>query len=296
VTNTSTGGAAQVARLEQALTLLDAATREPQLHTHNDPIVVAGVGWRTGSTLVQRALMTDPDVLIWGEPMDRAFYLDRLMEPLLAVTEEWPADNHWLSHRSGVDLARDWVATLSPDPGHLKAGYSAFFDRWLAAPARDRGFTRWGFKEVRCSGAHALALRWLYPQCHLVLTIRHPVTAYISLRNSGFDPPRAIGIIRWPDRLVVTLDDYATFWNEMALSWAAVRDRLGVHWFRYEDLVEGKVDLDAIGSRISLSTRSLVARSVRIGDGLLDIALSADERARVNELTAEGRELFAYAE
>jgi hypothetical protein len=289
-------GVEQVARLSHALSLLDAATREPQLRTGSDPVVVAGLGWRSGSTLVQRSLMTDPAILVWGEPMDRAFYLDRLVEPLLAVTEEWPADAHWLSHRSGVDLARDWVATLSPDPGHLKAGYRAFFDRWLAAPARDRGFARWGFKEVRCSGAHAVALKWLYPQCQLILTVRHPVTAYVSLRNSGFDPPRAIGIIRWPDRLIVTLEDYATFWNEMALSWAAVRDRLGVHWFRYEDLIAGKVDLDGIGTRIGLSLHSHVARSIRIGDGMLDVPLSADERARINALTAEGRELFAYAE
>jgi hypothetical protein len=289
-------GVEQVARLSHALSLLDAATREPQLRTGSDPVVVAGLGWRSGSTLVQRSLMTDPAILVWGEPMDRAFYLDRLVEPLLAVTEEWPADAHWLSHRSGVDLARDWVATLSPDPGHLKAGYRAFFDRWLAAPARDRGFARWGFKEVRCSGAHAVALKWLYPQCQLILTVRHPVTAYVSLRNSGFDPPRAIGIIRWPDRLIVTLEDYATFWNEMALSWAAVRDRLAVRWFRYEDLVEGTVDLDAIGAAMGLSLHSQVARSVRIGDGLLDVALSSAERDRINELTAQGRELFAYAE
>ena len=83
-----------VARLEQALARLEAATREAQAPSGDDPVFVCGLGWRSGSTLVQRALMTDPGLLVWGEPMDIVFYLERLTQPLLAVDGDWPAPEH----------------------------------------------------------------------------------------------------------------------------------------------------------------------------------------------------------
>jgi hypothetical protein len=166
----------------------------------------------------------------------------------------------------------------------------------LAVPARQRGFKRWGVKQVRWSGAHAVTLRWLYPRCQFLLIVRHPVMAYLSLGKSGFQPQAAVAPIRWPDRWVSTLDDFARMWNEMALSWWSVRETLGVNWLRYEDLVEGRVDMDAIGATIGLQLRSELALSSRAGAGLLEVALSPVERDRINELTAEGRSLFAYAE
>ena len=34
------------------------------------PIFLLSAGWRSGSTMLQRLLMSDPGVLIWGEPYD----------------------------------------------------------------------------------------------------------------------------------------------------------------------------------------------------------------------------------
>ena len=285
-----------IARLERSLQRLDDATREPQPTADDDPVFVAGIGWRTGSTLVQRSLMTDPRILVWGEPLDRLLLIDRLTEPLLGITEDWPAPDHWISHRPETDLARDWVAMLAPDPGHLKAGYRALFDRWLAAPARERGFARWGVKEVRWSGLHAVTLRWLYPQSRFLVTVRHPVTAYLSMRNFGFEPPAWGHVVRWPDRWIVTLDDYARFWNELALSWGAVIDKFDARWIRYEDVVERRIDLDKIGREIGLTMNSKVALSVRAGAQPQRIELSASEIGRINELTVAGRQLFSYGD
>ena len=60
----------------------------------------------------------------------------------------------------------------------LGFGELGFEVNWLAAPARKRGFARWGVKEVRWSGAHGLVLRWLYPKAHFLLIVRDPVSAY----------------------------------------------------------------------------------------------------------------------
>jgi hypothetical protein len=287
---------ARIGRLEQALRVLDAATREPQAVVEDDPVFVASVGWRSGSTLVQRAVMTDPSILVWGEPLAHLLYLDRLAEPLLAISEEWPDEAHWLSHRPDVDLTRDWVATLAPDAGHLKAAYRAFLDNWLAVPARQRGFKRWGVKQVRWTGADAIVLRWLYPGCRFLVVVRHPVSAYQSMRNFGFDPPVFNHLVKWPDHWIASLDDYARFWNALALSWGAVIDKLGAAWIRYEDVVEGRVNLDAIGASLGLKLRTEVARSAKAGGSTYQTLVSPAERARINELTAPGRQIFSYLE
>jgi len=286
----------QISRLEDSLRRIDEATREPQAPGDDEPVFVAGLGWRTGSTLVQRALMTDPSILVWGEALDRLLYVDRLTEPLYGIDAEWPTEGHWLSHRPDVDLARDWVAMLAPDAGYLKAANRAFFDAWLGAPARARGFKRWGAKQVRWSGAHALMLRWLFPKAHVLLIVRHPVTAYRSLREAGFEPPEWGHLVRWPDRWVTSLEDYARYWNALALSWGAVLDKLGARWLRYEDLDEGRVDFDAIAAEIGLATDAKVAKASRAGEGLRRVTLSAEERDRINVLTTEGRALFSYLE
>ncbi len=284
----------RLAQLEQSLGVLDAATREPQPLAHDDPVFLASIGWRSGSTLTQRALMTDPSILVWGEPLAHLLHLNRLAEPLLGISEDWPGSSHWLSHRPKVDLTRDWVATLAPDAGHLKAAYRAFLDAWLATPARQRGFKRWGVKQVRWTGEDGLMLRWLYPQCRFLVIVRHPVSAYQSMRNFGFDPPAYGHLVKWPDRWVASLEDYARFWNATAVSWGAVIDKLGAAWIRYEDLVDGRIDLDQIGATFGLKLDTATARAVKVGGSIRKTLVSADERDRINEITAPGRQIFSY--
>jgi hypothetical protein len=276
--------------------LLDTATREPQSFPADDPVFIASIGWRSGSTLMQRTIMTDPSILVWGEPLAHLLYLNRLAEPLFGITEQWPNESHWLSHRPDVDLTRDWVATLAPDAGHLKAGYRAFLDNWLAVPARQRGFRRWGVKQVRWSGEDGLVLRWLYPDCHLLIIIRHPVSAYQSMRNFGFDPLVYGHLVKWPDEWVATLDDHARYWTSLAVSWAAVADKLGIALVRYEDFIEHRTDVDGIGASFGLDLHSEVALSTKVGGSIFQTSVTAGERDRINELTVHGRRLFGYDE
>jgi hypothetical protein len=286
----------RIAQLEQSLAVLDAATLEPPAPAEDDPVFLASIGWRSGSTLTQRALMTDPSLLVWGEPLAHLLYLNRLAEPLLGISKDWPDQSHWLSHRPDVDLTRDWVATLAPDAGHLKAAYRAFLDAWLAVPARQRGFKRWGVKQVRWTGEDAVVLRWLYPRCNFLVIVRHPVSAYQSMLNFGFDPPGYGHLVKWPDKWVASLDDYARYWNMLAVSWGAVIDRMGMSWIRYEDFVDGRTDLNAIGATFGLNLRAEEARSAKVGGSVYRRSMSLDERDRINALTAPGRQIFSYFE
>jgi hypothetical protein len=292
LTNHLNEAAARHRRLEAALKALDDAVREPWTAPDDDPLFICALGWRSGSTLLQRIVMTDPSILVWGEPMDKLGLLDRIVDSVGQASPEFPPAEQFLSHRRDVDLTRDWIANLMPDAGDFKAGLRSLFDTWLAAPARRRGFTRWGVKEVRWSGQHATVLRWLYPRSRIVVLARHPVDAFQSMTRLGWD-----FWVRLPDRPVSDLDSFARFWNAMALSWVEAARPLGAEVLRYEDLVVGDAGfLESLARRLGLALQSGQALRARVGAAPDGPRLSDGEKARIAELTAPGRAAFLYAE
>jgi hypothetical protein len=285
----------EIERLQLALQRLDTVACEPEPPSDDNPLFLASIGWRTGSTLMQRIMMTDPNILMWGEPMDRCVFFGRITDALSAIIDDWPAIDTWISHRQDIDLSGDWVATLSPDAGRLKAGLLAMADTWLAKPARARGFTRWGVKDVRMSGQDGMVLRWLYPNSRFVLIVRHPVSSFHSMLQYDLRPGWGLWA-RWPDRFVDSIETYAALWSGLATSWINVADRLGVRIIRYEDLVAGVSDIGGLGASLGLKLQPSVALARKVGDNSYVRPMSAEERDRVNQLTAEARALFAYAE
>src|ERR1700759_2808533 len=60
-----------VEQLTKSIEVLDARVSNPsnaRLETEA-PIFLLSTGWRAGSTLLQRILVTDPSLLLWGEPL-----------------------------------------------------------------------------------------------------------------------------------------------------------------------------------------------------------------------------------
>src|SRR5262245_37805430 len=66
------------------------ARRWPAVQSTSDqqPVFVLAAGWRSGSTLVQRALMSQ--CLVWGEPFGHGGLIERLADPLRAINAQWP--------------------------------------------------------------------------------------------------------------------------------------------------------------------------------------------------------------
>jgi hypothetical protein len=288
--------AARVAAITASIDRLERDTREPAALGDDDPIFLASIGWRSGSTLVQRSLMTDKSVLIWGEPLGHISYIGQLADLLTAITEQWPPDDNWLTHRPDIDLVRDWVANLAPDPGYLKAAHRAFLDNWLAVPARKNGFKRWGVKEVRWTGADGIVLRWLYPKARFLVIVRHPLTSYRSMKNFGLEPPSYGFLDRWPARFVYDAETWGRYWNDRVESWSLVAKRLNASLIRYEDLVEGRLDLRAVGQKLGLRLHPELAAESQVGGPIFDKQVTAEERTRILELTASGRKISGYGE
>jgi hypothetical protein len=286
----------RIARIEAALALLDQNTREPPPGTDDDPVFIASIGWRSGSTLMQRLLMTDPSILIWGEPLDRMLLISQLTDAVSTVDPFWPRPDAWINNRDGADLTREWVANLYPDPGRLRAGFRAMLDAWLGEPARARGHQRWGAKEVRWTAADGLVLRWLYPRCRFVVILRHPVASYYSMRNFGAVPLGPEWALRTPDRIVAYEAAYGRMWNEMTLGWLEVADRLGARVIRYEDLIEGRIDGPGLSQELGLDLKPEIALSTKVGGSPYSLLITEDEKVRINAETTEARQRMAYAE
>jgi len=282
--------------VQTAIRILDASAREPVATPADAPVFVCALGWRSGSTLVQRILMTDPTLAVWGEPLDRIGLVSRITDLLGVVRPDWPPPHHWHTHRPSVDLARDWVANLSPDAADFRAGLVAQLDAWLAAPTRRRGFARWGVKEVRWSADEARVLRWLYPAARFVLVARHPLAAYASLNHLGLDAEGPGYWLRWPDRHIATLEDYGRFWNRMAVGWSRAAGELGAEQVRYEDLVAGRIDMVALGQRLGLRLQPDIALAARVGDDPHTAPLPPEDVLRLTDLTAQARALFGYGD
>lgn len=92
-------------------------------------------------------LMTDPLILVWGEPVARLGVLAHLTDIVAGVCGDWPRGGRYVSQREPVSLTQDWIVNLSPDAADFRSGLRGLrglMDGWLAAPARRRGFTRVG--------------------------------------------------------------------------------------------------------------------------------------------------------
>jgi hypothetical protein len=195
------------------------------------PIFLFSAGWRAGSTFVQRLIMSNPGVLIWGEPYDECGLIQAMADTMKAFRPDWPPKNYFIGERPLRDLPEEWVANLFPSADEWRHGHRALYDRMFAEPARQAGAERWGIKEVRLGADHAYYLRWLYPQARFVFLYRNPLDAYSSYCRYGrswYDT--------YPDKPVFTASTFGSHWRRLVDSFLQEADALDAMLVRYEDL------------------------------------------------------------
>jgi hypothetical protein len=65
---------------------------------------------------------------------------------------------------------------------------------------------------------------------------------------------------------------------------------------RYEDLVAGRVDIAGFARASGLNLTPEQARSAMTGGSAYRIPITAEQRDRINALTADGRRVLSYDE
>lgn len=147
------------------------------------PVFLLAGGGRSGSTLIQRLILSTRQVLMWGE--HGGILLPQLKQ-LVGSAHAWVemARGNQMRTNFQVHGYGTWVANMNPDTSYFQAGCKAFLDRSLGAAAGDMGYDRWGFKEIRYGRSEALILQELYPDASFILLVRNPVYCLRSIKGT----------------------------------------------------------------------------------------------------------------
>ncbi|HNQ05321.1 MAG TPA: sulfotransferase [Thiobacillaceae bacterium] len=237
------------------------------------PIFLLSAGWRSGSTLLQRLVMSDKRVLIWGEPYDECGPIQALAQTLRAFRPGWPPQDYFHDGTPPHQLTGSWVANLFPAPDALRAAHRRFLDTLFDAPATHAGARRWGLKEVRLDIAHARYLKWIYPNARFVLLYRNPLEAYSSYCRYG----RSWYDI-FPDRPVFTPTAFGAHWGRLMRGYLEGAEALGAMLLKYEDLIGPTPPLAQLDTYLGIQTDHDVMAK-KVGSSVRD-----GGKVRVNRL------------
>jgi hypothetical protein len=159
-------------------------------NSEESPVFILSAGWRSGSTLLQRLINSNAEVLVWGEAYEDFFLIYHMLAPIVRLTKKplyldfVPEKSIYPPDQVAHALTTKWIANLSPSVACLKAANLAYFDTLFKPTATKIGRPRWGLKMVRASALVATYLKWLYPNAKLVYLFRNPYDAYRSYAES----------------------------------------------------------------------------------------------------------------
>lgn len=211
------------------------------------PIFLLSAGWRSGSTMMQRLLMSDPRVLIWGEPYDECGLIQAMAASMRAFRAGWPPGEYFYDGRPSDQLTGEWIANLFPSLESWRMGQRALFDTLFAQPAKAAGAPRWGIKEVRLTAEHCHYLRWLYPNARFILLYRNPLEAYRSYCRYGrswYDT--------YPEAPVFTPKVFGEHWRRLMQGYLAEAANLDALMVRYEDLIAGRMPVEDLDRHLDI--------------------------------------------
>lgn len=285
---------ADVALLIESLAELQAQPYDSHTSTTDQedaPIFLLATGWKTGSTLLQRILVTDPQLLLWGEPLGEMAFVSKLAV-ILTHFSSYRGLHEWTiqGQPNSSELATSWIATLFPPGEDLRLGFRSFFDRWLKEPVRQRGFSRWGFKEVRLGAAEAVLLHWLYPKARFLLLTRHPYDCYRSLADASWWPLYSCN----PDVRIDTAAKFARHWNRLVQSWSQLPPDFPCLRLKYEDLIEGRINLRQLEDWLGLKLDENLALETVLGHTAIRARLGWYERLIIGSEAAAGMKTLGY--
>lgn len=217
-----------------------------ELEEGTAPVFAFSPTWRSGSTLLQRLVMSTDEIWMWGETYTQAEPLQQMLGMFRPFRDGFPDPDLFEGDEEGArDLTGDWIARLSPSPGYLMEAHRKFWDRFCVRPAADRGYERWGLKAVNLPIDYPIYLKRLYPDACLVFLVRNPYRSWLSYRR--FQNWYA----SFPDDPVFTVQRFGRMWREHTeqfLRYSRDHESLLI---RFEDLVRGGEDtLDALSEHI----------------------------------------------
>lgn len=226
----------------------------------DEPLFIFSAGWRSGSTLLQRLVVSADKHFVWGEPYHQTDSLRRLAESLIPFGNGWPPAGYVYQspdgNSGGADQPAQRIATYYPPVSKLVDAHRAFV-RELLFPPPAQADLRWGVKELRLSAEYGLYLRLLFPRARFLFLVRDPHAAYRSYTD------RPTWFERWPRSQIRTPYAYGRSWRRIAESFLAYEQTLDATLVRDEDLVPGSEAIDKLDRLLGAPVdRSLLDQGV----------------------------------
>ena len=252
------------------------------------PIFIFSAGWGSGSTLVQRIVMSSREVLVWGEPYDRAAPVHRVSSTLSSIAHDWPPQSHFSSIESLDSLSKSWVANLAPPITSMRAAHLAFFNAFLGLDGKQCEAARWGLKEVRLTIDHARYLRWLYPNARFLFVYRDLLPGYLGCRRLNWYSV-------WPNYRATHILRFAHHWQHLVNGFIDGYKDVDGMLIKYEDLVSGRLPLETIRDYINVSSIDMNILNKKVGARSASrTPLILPERILLNSVAGKTRRRLGY--
>lgn len=283
--------ASQYAALPQVISAEPSSPSRP-------PVFVLSAGWRSGSTAVQRLIVSGGSAYVWGEPFPTCKLLgrlDRIARESLTVDAQ--PDRVVTTTDISADTWDSWLATTNPSAGSLLQGIRALLQETYWGPLRETGFETWGAKEVVLAPRHIELLTRLFPEARFVCIVRDPTAAYASFRRfvvSGVSVrDRPSSALRW----VKGPMGYGRVWAQMAATFRGFENDPRFLVFRYEEIAGSPAFPKTLGDSLEmeLDPRAWSTKVGSVGEHAVSFLaraeLAALRRICRNEASAWGYEL-----
>jgi hypothetical protein len=211
------------------------------------PVFLFSAGWRSGSTLMQRLLISSNEIFIWGEPLGDAALIPKLGSVVSSVNSNWPPDNYFDEDPDLDSVSKKWIANLTPPISYLKSSHRLILQKWLGEPCKERyGLDRWGLKEVRLTIDHAKYLKWLFPNSRFIFIYRNPFDAYSSWKGNLWGDS-------WPGYFSRSVVAFMRHWRILLDGFIEGYKEVDGLLIKFEDLVSNKINLELVADHIKVN-------------------------------------------
>lgn len=242
--------------IEESIKIINRRWPDVKSCAQESPIFIFSAGWRSGSTLLQRLLMSKESLLVWGEPFSQAGLIEHLSRPILAINHRWPNEEWFVEYFDSKKMCELWVANLYPSIQSLLDANLQYLRTLFAPPFSSHVVEqRWGVKEVRLTIDHAFYLRWIFPKAKFLFLYRNPYKSYASYR------PSRNWYKEWPDKPVFTPYRFAQHWRQLTEGFLCGFEDVDGLLIKYEDLCEGRLDIDALSKYLDIEIDASLLRT-----------------------------------